>query len=113
MRGIVSDHDLRSVSPTWADPDWDVVDPQQMRVGDVMHRGVITADPQDQIGYVAQEMYKHKKIESMPVMSEEEMVGLATSSEVMRALLMLTGAYETGSEVALSRCRTNQGYCLS
>lgn len=97
--GIVSDRDLQNVSPTWADPDWDV-DPQKMRVGDVMNRDVITADPQDQIGYVAQEMYKHT-IESMPVMSEEEMVGLVTSSDVMRALVMLTGAFETGSQIAV------------
>ena len=69
-----------------------------------MTREVITADPQDSIENAAQEMYEHK-IQSLPVIAEEpvvdeasavaeeELLGIITSSDVMRALIMPQEAF--------------------
>ena len=75
-----------------------------------MTREVITADPEDSIENVAQMMYE-MKIQSLPVvaegpvvdersaLAEEKLLGIVTSSDVMRALVMLAGLPEPGSRI--------------
>jgi acetoin utilization protein AcuB len=95
--GIVSDRDLRDASPALGDPERASA-LQELRVGDVMTREVSTADPQDSIENAAQEMYE-LKIGSLPVMpeeGEEELLGIVTTSDVMRALVTLAGLPEPG-----------------
>ncbi len=107
--GIVTDRDLRDASPALGDPDRASA-LQETRVEDVMTREVITVDPQDSIENAAQEMYE-LKIESLPVVAEEsvadegpvvaeeELLGIVTSSDVMRALVMLVGLSEPGCRI--------------
>jgi acetoin utilization protein AcuB len=95
--GIVSDRDLRDASPALSDPER-ARTLRKIRVGDVMTREVITVDPQDSIENAAQQMYE-LKIESLPVMAEEELLGIVTSSDVMRALVMLAGLPEPGCRI--------------
>jgi acetoin utilization protein AcuB len=100
--GIVSDRDLRDASPALGDAERASA-LQETRIGDVMTREVITADPQDSIENAAQEMYEHK-IQSLPVIVEEpvveeELLGIITSSDVMRALIMLVGLPEPGCRI--------------
>jgi acetoin utilization protein AcuB len=107
--GIVSDRDLRDASPALGDPERTRT-LQEIRVGDVMTREVITADPQDSIENAAQEMYE-LKIESLLVVAErpaaderraaadEELLGIVTSSDVMRALVMLAGLPNPGCRI--------------
>jgi acetoin utilization protein AcuB len=71
---------------------------REIRVGDVMTREVITVDPQDSIENAAQEMYE-LKIESVPVVAEEESLEIVTSSDVMRALVMLAGLPDPGCQI--------------
>ena len=110
--GIVSDRDLRDASPTLGDPERARI-LQEIRVADVMSREVITVDPQDAIENAAQQMYE-LKIESLPVVSEgavadagsavpeEEVLGIVTSSDVMRALVTLAGLPEPGCRIEVS-----------
>ncbi len=75
-----------------------------------MTRSVITADPEESIENAAQEMYE-LKIQSLPVVTEgpvvdegsavaeEELLGIVTSSDVMRALVTLTGLPEAGCRI--------------
>jgi acetoin utilization protein AcuB len=107
--GIVSDRDLRDASPALGDAERASA-LQKIRVGDVMTREVSTADPQDSIENVAQEMYE-LKIGSLPVVAEapvvdeglavaeEELLGIVTSSDVMRALVTLAGLPEPGCRI--------------
>ena len=107
--GVVSDRDLRDASPALGDPQRASA-LQEIRVRDVMSREVITADPEDSIENVAQEMYEHK-IQSLPVVTEgpvvaegsavaeEELLGIVTSSDVMRALVTLAGLPEPGCRI--------------
>jgi acetoin utilization protein AcuB len=114
--GIVSDRDLRDASPALGDPE-QARTLQEIRVADVMSREVITVDPQDSIENAAQQMYE-LKIESLPVVAEgpavaggatvaggesavaeEELLGIVTSSDVMRALVTLAGLPEPGCRI--------------
>ena len=107
--GIVSDRDLRDASPALGDPER-ARTLQEIRVADVMSREVITVDPQDSIENAAQQMYE-LKIESLPVVSEgavadggatvveQELLGIVTSSDVMRALVTLAGLPEPGCRI--------------
>ena len=110
--GIVSDRDLRDASPALGDPER-ARTLQEVRVAAVMSREVITVDPQDSIENAAQQMYE-LKIESLPVVSEgavadgrsavakEEVLGIITSSDVMRALVTLAGLPEPGCRIEVS-----------
>jgi acetoin utilization protein AcuB len=107
--GVVSDRDLRDASPALGDPER-ARTLHEIRVGDVMTREVITVDPQDSIENAAQQMYE-LKIESLPVVTEgvvadgestvaeEELLGIVTSSDVMRALVTLAGLPEPGCRI--------------
>ena len=107
--GIVSDRDLRDASPAFGEPER-ARTLQEIRVAEVMTREVITVDPQDSIENAAQQMYE-LKIESLPVVTEgavadggpmvgeEEVLGIVTSSDVMRALVTLAGLPEPGCRI--------------
>ena len=98
--GIVSDRDLRDASPALGDAERASA-LQEIRLGDVMTREVSTAVPQDPIENAAQEMYE-LKIGSLPVVAEEDeeqLLGIVTSSDVMRALVMLAGLPEPGCRI--------------
>ena len=66
-----------------------------------MTQEVSTAVPQDPIENAAQEMYE-LKIGSLPVVAEEDqekLLGIVTSSDVMRALVTLAGLPEPGCRI--------------
>ena len=102
--GMVSDRDLRDASPPLETEDRAAA-LSRIKVGEVMSAEVITAYPQDPVGYAAQVMYE-QKIDGMPVVAEEvpegrdgELLGIVTSSDVLRALVELTGVHESGSQI--------------
>ncbi|MBA2443455.1 MAG: CBS domain-containing protein [Rubrobacter sp.] len=104
--GLLSDRDLRDASPALQEPGGppQIEVLKQLRVSDVMTRDPITVHPQDLVGFAAQEMYE-RKIDALPVVSEEpgssgqELLGIVTSTDVMRALVTLTGVHESGSQI--------------
>jgi acetoin utilization protein AcuB len=98
--GMVSDRDLRDASPALGDAER-ASTLQEIRVGDVMTREVSTTVPEESIENVAQEMYE-LKIGSLPVVAEEDeekLLGIVTSSDVMRALVTLAGLPEPGCRI--------------
>jgi acetoin utilization protein AcuB len=105
LAGIVSDRDLRDASPALGDNVDQKTELEKLRVGDVMTPDPITAHPQDLVGFAAQEMYE-RKIDALPVISEEgdeeELIGIVTSTDVMRALVSLTGIHESGCQVQVT-----------
>ena len=97
--GIISDRDLRDAAPPLgASERAEVL--QRMHVGEAMRREVVTAHPLDPIEHAARDM-SERSIGSLPVVSEGELVGILTASDVMRALMRLVGADEPGSRVEL------------
>jgi acetoin utilization protein AcuB len=99
--GVISDRDLRAATPALGDPAR-VEALDRSRVADEMAPDVTTAYPEDPIEDAAMAMYE-RKIGCLPVVDGEELVGIVTSSDVLRALVRLVGAHKPGSrlEVAL------------
>jgi acetoin utilization protein AcuB len=98
--GIISDRDLRSATPALGDPDR-VAALQRIRVADAMVRDVATVYPEDPIEDAAMAMYEGK-IGCLPVVDGEDLVGIITSSDVMRALARLVGVHEPGSRLEVA-----------
>src|SRR4028118_1429115 len=88
--GIVSDRDLRSATPAFGDPARAAA-LAEVRVGDVMAREVVTARPDDPIDAAANTM-RENKINCLPVLEGNGLVGIVTSPDVMEALGDLLGA---------------------
>ncbi|MEJ7632918.1 MAG: CBS and ACT domain-containing protein [Rubrobacteraceae bacterium] len=97
LAGMVSDRDLRDVSPSSRD-NRDAATLQWVSVGDMMTRSPVTISPFDTIDHAAREMYA-RKIGCLPVVDEGELIGIVTSSDMMRALMDLVGAHGFGSWV--------------
>ncbi len=99
--GVISDRDLRAATPALGDPARAEA-LQRVRVAGEMTRDAVTARPEDPIEDAAMAMYE-RKIGCLPVIDGEDLVGVVTSSDVLRALVRLVGAHKPGSrlEVAL------------
>jgi acetoin utilization protein AcuB len=95
--GIVSDRDLRDLSPPRATTDeentlgW-------VQIRDMMSTGVVTAHPLDTIEHAAKVIYENR-FNCLPVIADDELVGIITSSDLVRTLVELTGAHGEGSWV--------------
>jgi acetoin utilization protein AcuB len=95
--GIISDRDLRDLSPPRNTPDqentlgW-------VRIRDVMSPEVVTAHPLDTIEHAASVIYENR-FNCLPVVAEGELVGIITSSDLVRTLVELMGAHGPGSWV--------------
>ncbi|MGI8910034.1 MAG: CBS and ACT domain-containing protein [Rubrobacteraceae bacterium] len=96
LAGLVSDRDLRDVSPPRGDREADTL--RWVRVGDMMTRRPVTISPFDTIDHAAREFHD-RKIGCLPVVEGGELVGIVTSSDMMRALMDLVGAHGFGSWV--------------
>ena len=94
--GLVSDRDLRDVRGGGENRESDT--PRWVRLGDMMTRRVVTIHPLDTIEHAAREIYD-RKIGCLPVVADDELVGIITSSDMMRTLIQLVGAHETGTWV--------------
>lgn len=92
--GIVSDRDLRDVRGGGRESD----SPRWVRVGEIMSRDVVTIGPLDTIEHAAREIYD-RKIDCLPVIDDGALVGIITSSDLMRTLVELVGAHGRGTWV--------------
>ncbi|MGI8649836.1 MAG: CBS and ACT domain-containing protein [Rubrobacter sp.] len=95
--GLISDRDLRDASPVRKSDgggDENVFGWSSMR--DIMTTKPTTISPFDTIEHAAQEIYE-RKIGCLPVVEEGELVGIITSSDMMRTLIELFGAGKPGT----------------
>jgi acetoin utilization protein AcuB len=93
--GLVSDRDLRDVSPPRGDADREDA-LREVRVGDIMATDLVTVHPLDTIEHAAREL-SDRNIHCLPVVAEGELVGIITSSDMMHTLVKLIGAHGPGS----------------
>ena len=93
--GLVSDRDLRDVSPPREGRDQENT-LAWVRVRDIMSTDLATVGPLDTIDHVAQEIYD-RKIGCLPVVDGREVIGIITSQDMMRTMIELTGAHVRGS----------------
>ncbi len=93
--GIVSDRDLRDLSPPRDTHDQENI-LGWVRIRDVMSPEVVTAHPLDTIEHAAKVIYE-RKFNCLPVVADGDLVGIITSSDLVRTLVELIGAHGTGS----------------
>ena len=93
--GLVSDRDLRDVSPPRGAADREDA-LGEVRVGQIMSTDLATVHPLDTIEHAAREL-SDRNIHCLPVVAEGELVGIITSSDLVRTLVELVGATEIGS----------------
>lgn len=94
--GLVSDRDLRDVSPGGQERGAGSL--RWVRLEEIMTREIVAIHPLDTIEHAAREIYD-RKIGCLPVVSDGELVGIITSSDMMRTLIELVGAHGTGTWV--------------
>ena len=93
--GLVSDRDLRDVSPPRGTREeentlgW-------VRVQDMMTTDLVTIHPLDTVEHAAREL-NERRIGCLPVIADGELVGVITSSDMIRTLVELVGAHGVGS----------------
>lgn len=82
LKGIVSDRDLRDVSPSvLASKDVHLL--EGTLVKEIMHTDVITASPSDPVEEAARMLYEHR-IGSLPVVVDgDQLVGIITHKDVL------------------------------
>lgn len=93
--GIVSDRDLRDVSPPRGTGDQENT-LAWVRVRDIMSTNVVTAHPLDTVDYAARVIYENR-FNCLPVCAEGDLAGILTSSDLVRTLVELVGAQGRGS----------------
>ena len=92
--GMVSDRDLRDVSPPRGDRAGQTL--QWVRIEEMMTRDLFTIDPLATIEQAAREIHD-RRIGCLPVVADGELAGIVTSSDMMRTLIELTGAHGVGT----------------
>ena len=97
--GIVSDRDLRDVSPPRGGQDQENT-LGYVRVRDIMSSRVVTAHPLDTIEHAARVIYENR-FNCLPVCDEGDLAGIITSSDLVRTLVELVGAHGRGSWIEI------------
>src|SRR5690606_23017728 len=94
--GLVSDRDVRPVGADHPRPPkgGKATDPVSL----VMVRDVITAHPDDPIEETAKTM-RLKKIGAMPVMEDGRLVGIVTATDLLDALVRMSGVHQAASRL--------------
>lgn len=90
LLGIITDRDIR-LATSHLNPEGPC--PGYARVEEVMTKEVVTAHPLDPVEEAARVM-RHRKIGSLPVLEDGEIVGIVTGIDLLDALLRLTGVTE-------------------
>ncbi len=102
--GIISDRDLKAASPSKATT-MDVHEVHylfnHLRAKDIMTTEVITITTRDTVEKAAVIMHR-RKISSLPVVENGQVVGIITQDDVARVLTSITGIYRGGTQFALS-----------
>jgi acetoin utilization protein AcuB len=102
--GLVTDRDLRlAMPPVWASD----TDHAELRnalttrtVREVMITGIITTTLDTPIEEAARQLYEHR-IGCLPVLEDDEMVGIITETDVLRAFVELFGADDPGTRIEI------------
>jgi acetoin utilization protein AcuB len=104
LAGLVSDRDLRlAMPPVWAsDTDHaELRDALHTRtVGSVMVKDIITTTADTPIEEAARQLYEHR-IGCLPVLEGDDLIGIITETDVLRAFVELFGADEKGSRLEI------------
>lgn len=92
--GIVTDRDLRSASPA-------------STLKQAMTREVLVIAPQASVDEAAR-VLRRRKINALPVVDGEHLVGIITASDILDAFIQLSGVAESSYRLVLSGARSEK-----
>ncbi len=95
--GIITDRDLRSATSKLAEIPFQPGD----EVSEIMIKEVQTVHPLDPVD-VAAKIMRENKIGCLPVMENNELIGIVTVTDMLDALLMLTGVHRPSGRLEIS-----------
>ncbi|AQU78933.1 MULTISPECIES: acetoin utilization AcuB family protein [Planococcus] len=95
--GIVTDRDLKDAVPSrfTVSPKGE---PYKKKVTEIMTPNPVTAHPLDFVEEVAMIFYE-QKIGCIPVVSNQQLVGFLTETDLLYTFIELTGAHQPGSQI--------------
>lgn len=102
--GIVTDRDIKDASPSKATT-LDVHELyyllSEIKIKDIMTANPFTINVEDSLEKAAIRMLE-KKVEGLPVVSEnKEVVGIITETDIFKALVNITGAFQGGIKIGI------------
>lgn len=101
--GIVTDRDLKEASPSKATT-LDVHEIyyllSEIKIKDIMAKNPITIGP-DELVEKAAALMLGNRITGLPVVENENLVGIITQTDIFRVLTSLTGIHQGGVKIAL------------
>lgn len=101
--GIITDRDLKEASPSKAST-LDVHELyyllSEIKIKDLMVKNPITVGPDESVEKAAAIMLD-SKISGLPVVENEDLVGIITQTDIFKVLTSLTGIYRGGIKIAL------------
>ncbi|WP_028574474.1 CBS and ACT domain-containing protein [Desulfonatronovibrio hydrogenovorans] len=101
--GIVTDRDIKDASPSKATT-LDVHELyyllSEIKIKDIMTSSPFTVGIDDSLEKAAIRMLE-KKVEGLPVVDEGRVVGIITETDIFKALVNITGAFQGGIKVGL------------
>lgn len=95
--GVISDRDIRDVSPSVLHRDEHIEDFQKP-IETIMSKNVITAHPLDFVEEAAVIFFEHK-IGCLPIEKDNKLVGIVTETDILYTLVQLTGAHQPSSHL--------------
>ncbi|MCI0434819.1 MAG: CBS and ACT domain-containing protein [Gemmatimonadetes bacterium] len=100
--GIVSERDLRlAAPPVWSEQREELLQTlESKKVGEIMSTRVITAAPHTPVEEAARVLYENR-IGALPVLDGEELVGILTETDLLRALVELFGGAKPATRLEI------------
>lgn len=95
--GIVSDRDVRDASPSIFEKDSDLIELQN-DIQSIMSYPVVTVHPLDFVEEIARIFYD-EEFASVPVVSNNKLVGIITEKDMLYTLIQLTGTHVQSSYI--------------
>ena len=95
--GIITDRDLKEIIPSTL-TDHKGTDIYNMEISKIMTKNPIIGHPMDFVEESAVIFY-HNKIGSIPIVSNNKLVGIITETDLLYKYIELTGAHQPGSQI--------------
>ena len=104
--GIITDRDLKELVPSTMS---DTIDKNvyEIKLSEVMTKNPITGHPMDFVEESAVVFYSNQ-IGSLPIVSNNKLVGIITETDLLYKYIELTGAHQPGSQIEV-RVPNNPG----